>query len=208
MIRKVLIMLPLSFLIGLTVLGQEEVAKKSSSIVADTAIVMGKGRIAYKNKIYRQNAPYLMMGYGMGYGFKAKAIEQNMSISYQHFINKLGLQLGYFSSSDTKIWWRSYQKLNDLYIGAGKRWESTKYNFDVFGGPCWSYGSYYVITESDTTAPGFHTLGVHIKASATYKLSYDIGVGLSITSSINSYYSTVGIQAHLYFSNAFIRNYN
>jgi hypothetical protein len=206
MIRKIWILLPLSFLIGFTGFGQEKEKKQKTSGVADTTIVLGKGRVVYKNRIYRQNASYLTMGYGAGFGFESKMIEQNMTISYHHFIKQIGLQLGYHSSSDTKIWWRSYQKLNDLYLGVGKRWETSRYNFSVFGGPSWSYGSFWI--TKDSTYHSFHTPGFHAEAQATYKIAYDIGVGLSVYGSINSQYSVVGAQVHLFFSTAFIRNYD
>ena len=212
MFKKIWILLPLFFLISSTVLGQEKEKKKNTSEDADTTIVLSKGRVVYKNRIYRQNAPYLSMGYGAGYGFESTQIEQNMSVSYQHFIKKVGLQLGYHSSSDTKIWWRSDQKLNELFLGIGTRWENSRYNFSVFGGPCYSYGSYIVIINKDSVDQEypyrFKTVGFHAEAQATYKISYDIGIGLSVYASINNQYSVVGTQVHLYFSTAFVRNYN
>jgi hypothetical protein len=135
-----------------------------------------------------------------------------MSIAYQHFIKIVGLQVGYHSSSDKKIWWRSDLKLNDLYMGIGKRWESTRYNFSVFGGPSYAYGS-YIYNIPDSTPAGknypyrFKTLGFHAEAQATYKISYDLGLGLSLYTSLNQYYSVVGAQIHLFFSTAFVRNY-
>lgn len=208
--RKILILLTLSVLISCAVSGQEKVKKKNASESADTTIVLGKGRIVFKDRIYRQNASYLTVAYGAGYGFESKLIEQNMNISYQHFLKKVGLQIGYHSSSDTKIWWRSYQKLNDLYLGIGKRWESSRYNFSVFGGPSLAYGSYIDWNDKyqKDWAYGFTTGGLHAEAQATYKITYDIGVGLSVYGSINNQYSVAGAQVHLFFSTAFIRNYD
>lgn len=210
MIKKFWIMLPLSFLIGLPVFGQEKETKPKSSQVADSTIVLSKGRIVYKNRIYRQNASYLTMGYGAGYDFQSNLIEQNMALSFQYFFKKIGLQLGYHSSSDNKIWWRSYQKLNDLYLGAGRRWETTKFNFAAFAGPSFAYGSYIGWNEERQKdwAYGFSTLGLHAESLITYKIAYDIGVGLSLYSSVNRYYTVTGAQIHLYFSTAFVRNYD
>lgn len=207
--KKILILLPLFFLIGFSVSGQEKEKKKKTAEVSDSTIVLGKGRIVLKNRIYRQNSPYLTFGYGVGYGFESDLIEQNMTLSLQYFFKKFGLQVGYHSSSDTKVWWRSYQKLNDLYLGIGKRWESTKYNFSVFGGPSLAYGSYIGWNEErqKNWAYGFTTGGFHAEALATYKITYDIGVGLSVYGSVNRYYSAAGAQIHLYFSTAFVRNY-
>jgi len=201
--KKLLILLSVFCLAGLTVIGQENDKKSTNTENPDSVYVIGKGRIVYKNKIYRQNAPYLTAGYGAGYSFESKKIEQDMSASFQYFFPKFGLQIGYHTSSDTKIWWKSYQKLNDLFLGVGKRWENTRYNFAVFGGPTWSYGNYLV---TDSTYQGFHSLAFRGEALATYKLSYDVGVGLSLCTSVNKDYSTVAAQIHLFFSTAFIRN--
>jgi hypothetical protein len=207
--NKTLILLPLFFLMCLPVTGQDK-EKNKSATEPDTAIVMGKGRLLYKGHIYRENAPYITFGYGAGYGFESNQIEQNMTLSFQYFFKKLGLQLGYHSSSDTKIWWRSYQKLNDLFLGVGRRWESTRYNFSIFGAPSLAYGSYIAWNpdRQKNFAYGFTTLGFHAEALATYKLTYDIGVGLSLYGSVNRYYSAAGAQIHLFFSTAFVRNYD
>jgi hypothetical protein len=210
MIKKLFFLLPLSFLISFALTGQEEPVKKKSKETADSTIVLSKGRIVHKDRIYRQNAPYLTAAYGAGYGFESEMVEQNMTLSFQYFFKKIGLQLGYHSSSDTKIWWRSYQKLNDLYLGVGKRWEGTRYNFSIFGGPAYAYGSYIDWNEARQKewAYGFSTGGLHADLQATYKIAYDIGVGLSVYGSLNRYYSAAGAQVHLYFSTAFVRNYN
>jgi hypothetical protein len=209
--KKTWILLGLSFLVGLAAFGQEKEKKKITAQADDSTIVLGKGRIVYKNRIYRQNAPYLTFAYGAGFGFESKKIEQNMTLSYQHFIKNVGLQLGYHSSSDIKVWWRSDQKLNDLFLGFGKRWESTRYNISVFGGPSYAYGSYTVIINKDSVDQlfpyRFKTLGFHAEAQATYKIAYDLGIGVSVYGSVNRHYPVVGAQIHLYFSTAFVRNY-
>jgi len=199
----------LSVLIGLTAFGQEAEPKKKASEVIDSAIVLGKGRIVYKNRIYRQNASYITLGYGAGFGFESRQVEQNMSFSYHHFIKNFGLQAGYFSSSDTKTWWNSDQKVKNLSLGVGKRWEATRYNVSVFGGPSWASGS-YLWTDSlqKEKVHYFSTLGVHAEVLATYKISYDIGLGLSLVGCLNKQYSVAGAQIHLFFSTAFVRNYD
>jgi hypothetical protein len=199
MIRKLMIMLPLSFLMVIPSLAQE----------ADSSVVIGKNRIVYKGRIYKQNAPYLSFGYGAGYGFESQQVEQNMTLSYQHFIKGVGLRIGYHSSSDTKIWWRSWQKLNDLFIGVGHRWETNKLNLAVFGGPTYAYGTYIGWNEDrqkDWAYP-FNTLGGLAELQLTYRIMYDIGIGLSLYGSINRYYSATGAQIHLFFSTAFVSNY-
>jgi hypothetical protein len=213
MIKKIWILLPLSFLIGFAGFGQVKEKKKKIVESPDTTMVIGKGRIVYQHRIYRENASYLTLGYGAGTGNRsAGTIEQNMTIAYQHFINKFGLQVGYHASSNQKIWFRSDQKLNELCLGLGRRWEDARYNFAVYGGPAYSYGSYMVDVVVDSLPKKFpyrfKTLGFHTEVQATYKIAYDLGIGLSLYASINRQYTVVGAQIHLFFSTAFIRNYD
>jgi hypothetical protein len=211
MIRKILLLLPLSFLVMIPLNAQEEVTKKSEKQEADTTMVISKNRIVYQGRIYRQNASYLTFGYGLGYGFESRLREQNMTLSYHHFIKGLGLAVGYHASSDLPAWWRSYQKLNDFYLQVGKRWDpSPHWNFAVFGGPSYAYGWYIAWNEiyQEDRAFSFKTAGLYCNAEVTYRPLYDVGIGLSVYGSVNQYYSTVGAQIHLFFSTAFVRNFD
>jgi hypothetical protein len=207
--RKFWILLPLFFLIGFSGFGQDK-KNKADSEAADSAIVLGKGRLVLKDRIYRQNASYITFGYGAGHSFQNGGLDQNMAISYQHFIKKLGLQIGYHSSSDNRTWWNSDQKLNDLFLGAGKRWEGNRFNFAVFGGPTWAYGRYTWWDEVNQKSwvHFFSTPGLRTEVLFTYKVAYDIGIGLSAYGSLNKEYSVAGAEIHLFFSTAFVRNYN
>jgi hypothetical protein len=216
MVKKIWILLPLSFLLSFSAIGQEIEKAKAKSLEQDSAIVISKGRVVHKNRIYRQNASYLTMGYGVGYSFPAKGFEPNMSFSYQHFVNQVGLQIGYHSSYSYS-WWDSLsgnrlEKLNDFYLGVGKRWESSRFNLAVFAGPTWSYGFYPVNILIDSVSSRrpyrFGTVGAHAEALVTYKLFYDLGIGLSLYGCWNNQYSVVGAQVHLFFSTAFVRNYD
>ncbi len=202
MIKKSLILLPLSFLLVCQLLAQG----------GEATPILGKGKIVYEGHIFRVNAPYFTMGYGAGYGFRSGRVEQNMTIAYHHFIKKIGLSAGYHSSSDQKIWWRSDQKLNEIFVSVGQRWESTKFEMAAFAGPSYAYGSYPVTIVRDTVEKvypfRFKELGLRAELTATYKFSYDLGVGLSLYGSVNKQYSVAGLQIHLFFSTAFMRNYD
>ncbi len=210
MTRFFLFLLPLSFLIPFSSLGQVEEAKKKQSREAVPEVVLGKNRIIYQNRIYRLNAPYVTFAYGAGHGFESDKIEQNMTLAFHYFIKGFGLRLGYHSSSDTKIWWRSYQKLNDLFLGFGTRLEKPRWNFAIFGGPSFAYGSYidWNPDRQKDWAYGFATPGIHAEIQTTYRIIYDIGVGLSLYGTYNRYYPVAGAQLHLFFSTAYIRNYD
>lgn len=206
--RLILSLLSLSF-ICVASLGQAETEETYKVFGKDTIYPIRDGRFIFNEKIYKEKAPYLTLAYGAGYNYKQPGVEQNMMVSYHHFIGKYGLSLGYHASSDIKVWWRSYQKLNDFWLGGGWRFERPRYNIGVFAGPSLAYGSWIGWSEErgENRAYGFTTLGGVAEVQLTYRLLYDLGVGLTLHSSINRYYSIAGAQVHLFFSTAFVRNY-
>jgi len=158
--KLLLLLLPLIFLFSTNIRAQNE---QDEFIVSgkDTIVPLNEGRFIFNDRIYKENSPYFTMAYGAGWNLGHGAIEQNMTLSYHHFIKKTGLAIGYHSSSDNKIWWRSYQKLNDLFLLAGIRHETVRYNFSAFAGPTLAYGSYIKYSEEleQNMAHGFTTLG-------------------------------------------------
>lgn len=207
--KLILFLIPLSMAFAAPVLAQveEEDDKKSTR---DTLIRIDERRFIYKGKIYRQNSPYLTMGYGAGRNFGKETLEQNMTLSYHHFIKGIGLGLGYHSSSDEKIWWRSYQKVNDLHLMLGKRWEGVRHNIAIFAGPSYAYGSYVGWSDlyEENRAFYFRTVGMVAEAQYTYRIFYDLGLGLSAYTSLNKFTRVAGAQIHLFFSTAFVRSYD
>lgn len=206
--RLLLFLLPLSFICA-SASGQTAEEENYKVYGNDTIYPIRDGRFIFNEKIYRKNSPYLTMAYGAGYNFKQSAIEQNMMLTYHHFLGNLGLSLGYHSSSDQKVWWRSYQKVNDFWLGGGWHLERPRYNFSIFAGPSLSYGSWIAWSEEheENRAYGFTTIGGVAEIQATYRLLYDVGVGLSLYGSLSNYYMVGGAQIHLFFSTAFVRNY-
>lgn len=175
----------------------------------DTIYPLRDGRFILHEKIYKERAPYLTLAYGANRNFKKSTVEQNMMITYHHFLGKLGLSLGYHTSSDIKVWWRSYQKLNDFWLGGGYRYEHPKFNLSAFVGPSLSYGSWIAWSDEleENRAYGFTTLGGVAEVQMTYRLLYDVGVGLSLYGSVSEYHAVAGAQVHFFFSTAFVRNY-
>ena len=174
------------------------------------AVQIDSRRFIHNGKIYKQNTPYLTLGYGAGYNYDQHSVEQNMTISYHHFINKVGVAIGFHSSSDEKIWWRSYQKLNDLHLMMGKRWEGLRYNGSAFVGPSYAYGSFvgWNDTYDKEWAFGFNTVGIVAEFQYTYRIFYDLGVGLTGYVSINKFTQVAGLQLHLFFSTAYVRSHS
>lgn len=206
--RLIFLLLPLSFICAIgtaQVVGEEDFRV----IGKDTIYPLRDGRFIFHERIYKENSPYLTMAYGAGYNFRQPGVEQNMMITYHHFLGKLGLSLGYHSSSDQKVWWRSYQKLNDFWLGAGWRYERPRFNVSAFAGPGLAYGSWIAWSDvhQENRAYGFTTIGGTAELQLTYRILYDVGLGMTLYASHNRFYSVAGAQIHLFFSTAFVRNY-
>lgn len=204
-----LFLIPLSLAFASPAIAQVE-GEDESTASKDSVIRIDEHRFIYKGKIYRENSPYVTMGYGVGRNLDQKTMEQNMTIAYHHFIGGVGLGLGLHSSSDQKIWWRSYQKLNDLHFVLGKRWEGVRYNIAVFAGPSYAYGSYVDWNDfyEKEWAYGYNTIGGIAEAQFTYRLFYDLGLGITAYTSINKFTQIIGAQIHLFFSTAYVRSYD
>ena len=207
--RFFLIIIPLSFIWSVSVFAQEGEDESFQVFGKDTVYPLRDGRFILNERIYKKNSPYLTMAYGAGYNINKSTIEQNLLISYHHFIRNVGLSIGYHASSDIQVWWRSYQKQNDLFLAGGWRLEGLRYNLGVFAGPSLAYGSYVAWSDEHegNRAYGFTTLGGVAELQFTYRIFYDIGVGLSLYGSYNKDYAVAGAQVHLFFSTAYVRNY-
>ncbi len=204
--KLILILIPLFFLCSK---GFAQVEDEEGFLVygKDTVFPLRDNRILLDEKIYQKNSPYLTMAYGVGNNFSLGGFEQDMMITYHHFIGDIGLSLGYHASSDIQVWMRSWHKLNDFWLGAGWRLERPRFNLGIFAGPSLAYGRYIYTEGQKDFSNYFRTLGGVAEVQLTYKLLYDVGVGLSLYGSVNNQYSVAGAQLHLYFSTAFVRNY-
>lgn len=161
-----------------------------------------------KEKIYKPGCSWLKFGVGVGYNWKHKENEQNLNLAFSFRAKNTYIQAGYHVSSDEFVTKGSGQKLNDIYVALGKRKETLKYNLSIFGGPSFAYGAnfdHYSVINGVTSKwyKGFSDIGLFASAEYTYKLFYDMGLGVSIYSSINKNYFVSGIQLHIYFSGAF-----
>jgi len=204
-----LLLIPLSFAFASPVIAQVD-EEDASTNKRDTVIRIDERRFIYKGKIYKDNSPYFTLGYGVGRNLGKSNYEQNMTLSYHHFVKGVGLGIGFHTSSDDKIWWRSYQKMNDLHLMVGKRWDGVRFNLSAFAGPSYSYGSYvgYNDVREREWAYGYNTVGAVVELQFTYRIFYDVGVGLTAYSSMNKHTKVVGTQFHLFFSTAYVRSYD
>lgn len=206
--KLILILIPLSFLCSMG-FAQVEEEETFQVFGKDTVLLLKDGRFIFNEKIYKKNSSYLTLAYGAGKNFTHDGIEQDMMFSYHHFLGDIGIGMGYHASSDIQVWMKSWHKLNDFWFGAGWHYERLRYNLGVFVGPSFAYGQYLAFDDVKQKEYSYYFRGIGAVAEVqmTYRLFYDMGVGLSLYGSLNNNYSVAGAQLHLFFSTAFVRNY-
>jgi len=165
-------------------------------------------KFAWKNKVYKKNSNYITFGGGPAINLKRKAIEQSYAVAYNFSLKNISLQAGYHVSSNDWMLNRSLQKLNDMHIGGGLRWESLKSNMTVMAGPSYAYGADQNIRNDTVFYTAFTQFGLYAEFQYTYKLFYDVGVGATAFLSLNGKYQVFGIRLEFYFSPAYRREYN
>ncbi len=160
--------------------------------------------VKYGNKIYKTGSNWFTVGYGAGWHTNKNVFNQNFSMAYQHRYHAMYFNFGWHFSSPEFITDRPMEQLNDLHAGAGLRFEKRYFNFAFFIGP--SFATTW-IPVNETVSALNNQLGAHTELQFTFKYFYDLGIGTSLYGSFNKRYQVVGIQLHLYFSNAFVMDY-
>lgn len=152
------------------------------------------------NAIYKPNSNWVTMGIGTGYNPFIKVNEITGNLAFHASFNKLNFMAGYYLFTDESFTSRSKHTMSNFCVGTGVRKETLKSNFAVFAGPLFAYGNKKI---HDTKYYRFQGPGFFVDAEYTYKIYYDIGIGVSAFYNFSSYYQVVGLKLHIYFSGAF-----
>lgn len=164
--------------------------------------------VKYGDNVYHTGSNWFTVGYGAGLHTNKNVFNQNFSMAYHQRYHAMYFNFGWhFSGPEfffTRDRIRPMEQLNDVHAGAGLRFEKRYYNFAFFIGPSLAT-TWIPINESVSKIN--NQLGAHVEVQTTFKFFYDIGIGTSIYGSFNKRYQVVGIQLHMYFSNAFKMKY-
>lgn len=152
------------------------------------------------NAIYKPNSNWVTLAVGYGYNPFIKVDELAGSIVFHASFNKINLMAGYYLFTDESFTSRSKHSMTNFNFGAGYRKETLKTNFAAFAGPLYAFGNKKI---HDTQYYRFQGPGFFIEAEYTYKIYYDIGIGISAFYNFSSYYQVVGLKLLVYFSGAF-----
>ncbi len=177
------------------------------SICQDNTMTIGEGLRVINNKVYKENSNYLTFGGGAAFNPKRKAFEQSYAFSYNFSLRNIALQAGYHVSSNDWFLNRSLQKLNDIHIGGGIRWEKDKSNTAILAGASYAYGADKNIVNDTVYYTAFTEFGLYVEYQMTYKAFYDVGFGATAFLSANTKYMICGIRLEFYFSPAYRREF-
>ncbi len=167
-------------------------------------------QVRYGPNIYQKGSNWFNINMGRGYCTNYNKPNVNVSLSYHHRYKALFFRGGWHFSGPEyflkRYDIRPLEQLNDIHIGGGIRFEDRWWHFAFFIGP--SFASTWIPNENNPNiATIYNQLGAHTELQFTFKYFYDLGIGTSLYGSFNKRYQVVGIQLHLYFSNAFVTKY-
>jgi len=159
-----------------------------------------KEEIMVDGKRYRVHNSYFTFGGGPVLGSTNSDLKFDGGIDFNFPIKVAHLQLGGMISGPSF----GNNKMIQMHLGAGKRFELIKWNLAGFGGISYSTG-YYKKVYNDTllVINAFNTAGLYACAHAYYKLKYDIGIGIALFGDFNPYQYMFGARFELYFSGAY-----
>ena len=161
-----------------------------------------------RNKIFKPYSGYITLGTGANFNPATVAFEKCFSLGYHFRLKNNHFLTGYHVTSDEFFMRRSYQMMSDIFLLYGYRKDTVKYNYSIYAGPVYSFGSTLAyVTDNDGVITNyylsFHKVGLYAEAEYTFKVTYDFGIGLSAYASANTEYQVAGLKIHLYFSGAF-----
>lgn len=169
----------------------------------------------HNRNVFKTEDRWLTFGVGGTLNTELQEREINIDLAFHQRIWKLYFQTGYHRNSDEFVYNFNMQKsnsvrvMNDLYLGTGLRISRLYSNVTFFVGPSYSYGSklYSVDSLGNDTGIIYDALGLYTNFNFTYKLAYDLGIGVTLYDSYNKDYHVYGFRIHLYFSGAFRKKF-
>ncbi|PLX06853.1 MAG: hypothetical protein C0596_14245 [Marinilabiliales bacterium] len=162
--------------------------------------------VKYGDNIYNTGSNWFTFGYGPSLHLNKSTLNYNMQLCFYWRYRALYFNAGWHHASpEPKLFLaRPMEQLNDIYGGAGIRFEDRWYNFAFFIGPSFAISW---IPETDASSKINYQLGAVTEVQLTFKYLYDLCIGTSFYGSFNKRYQVAGVRLHFYFSNAFVTKY-
>ena len=139
-----------------------------------TAGAGGQQNLSYKRKL----------------GF-AGGLDYNFHIKHSYY------QLGFMITGERYGFYNNY----NFHLGYGKRFEDKSLHAAVFGGISYSTG--YQLEYDSVYTRKYDQPGLFVQGEIVKKITYDVGIGLSVFADVNPEQTLIGFRGILYFSNAY-----
>ena len=161
-----------------------------------------KKELSYDGKRYRVFNNYLTAGGGSCYNNFIQNTNLNIGVDYNYHIRQVYFQSGIFLAGPQ---FGNYNHLQ-FHTAVGKRFELTKFNMAGYLGPSVSFINRPIVDTANKQIRSrtLQPLGFHAAVQFTYKLKYDVGIGVCLFSDINKEQSVYGLRLELFFSSAYL----
>jgi len=164
--------------------------QKKKNTPTDSMFVYKNKKIKYYNNWITGGAGIQQnLNYKLPLGF-AGGLDFNFHVKQHYF------QLGTVITGEKFGFYNNFQ----LHAGYGKRHEDASYHFAGFVGISYSMG--YSKVDSIYSNP-YSKPGIYIQGEVIKKITYDVGIGVTLFADFNQEQSIIGARAILYFSGAY-----
>lgn len=177
----------------------EIIINKNKSKSSDSSFIINNKKFQYYNNWLtggiggQQNLTYKReLGFAGGLDF-------NFHIKHHYF------QAGILVSGEHFGVYNNYQ----FHLGYGKRFEDKDYHFAAFMGVSYASGTQVIQIDSvKSSRTPYHEPGLYLQGEIVKKITYDVGLGVSLFADWNQEQSMIGMRFILYFSGAYLGKKN
>jgi hypothetical protein len=156
-----------------------------------------KKEIIIKGRRYRVYNSWMNIGPGEGFNSNLALPQNILNVDLNIRIYKDYYQLGTFLGGDR---FGSYNTYN-AHLAYGRRITDERRNMFLCLGPSYSWG--YPFKQGIYLPYIYTVFGLYAQAQYIFKLTYDIGIGLSAFADVNSRQTVTGLSLELYLSSAY-----
>jgi hypothetical protein len=172
--------------------GTKSLKKKKHIPPTDSTFVLDNKKLKFYNNWLTGGAGIQQnLTYKRKYGFSG-GVDFNFHIKQHYF------QLGTVVTGER---FGSYDNYN-FHLGYGKRWEDKDFHAAAFLGVSYSSG-YAKVDSSGKYERHYRQPGIYIEGQLVKKITYDVGLGVSVFGDYNAEQGIIGGRVIIYFSGAY-----
>jgi hypothetical protein len=174
----------------------DTVKQKKHVIPLDSTFILGDKKLKYYNNWLTLGAGLQQnLTYKRSYGFSG-------GMDFQFHLKQHYFQLGTVITGERFGFYDNYQ----FHLGYGKRFEDNSIHAAAFAGISYSSG-YAKVDSSGHYERAYKEPGIYIEGQVIKKITYDVGIGISVFGDFNQEQSIAGARLVLYFSGAYKGKY-